>query len=243
MAGNRYTWTYDASSITLALTIGGQMRFAWPLLVALVCVNATAAPVFVNNFSFETVPPGGFPFGCGAGCDYNMDGVIPGWTTVNLSGAASGEFQPGVSAGNTTYFDSIPDGTTIAYTNDGTISQTVGTVTLAGVSYKLLVDIGLRKDLTNILGTAQLLIGSTSVLATGIAPVPGSFATFSAIYTSSPADIGKAITIQLAAIGAQGDFDNVTLDASPKGVPEPAAVALAGLGLAGIALIRRGLLR
>jgi hypothetical protein len=214
----------------------------WAAAVAVLAVSvASAAAIPVNNFSFENAP-GGFAnaplplTGCGTGCSYSNDAVIPGWTATS-----GGLFEPGPGfpGGTTAYFNSIPDGVTIAYSNGGTITQNVGSVTGAGLLYTLMVDIGLRKDLPNgPLGTAQLLIGSTVVNATGVTPAPGSFATFTATYLSTPANVGQAIAIQLTSTGSQGDFDNVRLDASAT-VPEPATAALFGLGFATFGLIAR----
>ena len=40
--------------------------------------GAFAGSIPVANFSFETLPPGGLPFGCGGTCAYSS-GPIPGW--------------------------------------------------------------------------------------------------------------------------------------------------------------------
>jgi MYXO-CTERM domain-containing protein len=52
--------------------------------------------------------------------------------------------------------------------------------------------------------------------------------------------VGQALTIELSASGAQGNFDNVRLNAevSPNGnsaVPEPAGLGAVGLGLLAVA--------
>src|SRR6202011_5726866 len=89
---------------------------------------ASAAPITVNNPSFEIIPPGGLPLtaGCqGAGCSYNAGpGSIPGWTNFGFSG----EFIAGTQVGNHFAFDFMPDGIAGAYTNTSgpsIISQTV----------------------------------------------------------------------------------------------------------------------
>ena len=198
--------------------------FAFGLLFALTAI-ASASPIPVANFSFETLPAGGLPFGCGGtGCAFS-EAAIPGWTNPGFSG----QFQPG---SNTQYFNFIPDGITVAYSNDAPITQSVGTVA-ANTTYTLLVDIGLRKDEPSSAATAQLLIGGTPVNATGVAPSPGNWSTFTAIYKSVAADVGKTLTIELTTVTAQGDFDNVRLDASPTtAVPEPSTLALLGAGIA-----------
>src|SRR6188474_3117250 len=98
---------------------------------------AAANTITVTNFSFETAPAGGFPNSCtGAGCVYS-NAPIPGWTTAPVS--ALGQMQPGTSGA---LFNSIPDGSTIAYTNNGTISQTTAATVALGVIYTLTVDVG-----------------------------------------------------------------------------------------------------
>jgi hypothetical protein len=206
------------------------------LFFALTGINS-ASPIPVANFSFETPPVGGFPFttNCGGqpGCQFSI-APIPGWTNSGVSG----QWQPG---NNTAFFNFIPDGITVAWSNTtgGTISQSVGTVA-ANTTYTLQVDLGLRKDGEDSLGTVQLLIGSTPVNATGIAPTIGNWSTFTATYNSVPADVGKTLTIQLTVTGDQSDFDNVRLDASSTGaVPEPVNTVLVGFGLAALGGVAR----
>jgi hypothetical protein len=199
---------------------------------------ASASPIPVANFSFETLPAGGLPIGCaegGTGCAFSV-AAIPGWTNNGVSG----QFRPG---SNTLYFNFIPDGTIVAWSNTpgGTIFQSVGTVA-ANTTYTLQVDLGLRQDPLHedSLGTVQLLIGSTPVNATGIAPTIGNWSTFTATYNSVPADVGKTLTIQLTATGDQSDFDNVRLDGSSRtAVPEPVSTVLVGFGLAAFGVAAR----
>jgi hypothetical protein len=205
------------------------------LLAIVPSASATAIPV--TNASFETLPGGGLPFSCGTNCAFSVDGVIPGWTTSNTP---SGEFQPGPPT-NTTYFNSIPDGSVIAYLDAaGTITQSVGAVSAAGQLYTLLVDIGQRKDLAGaFIGTEQLVIGSTVINGTGAAPTAGNWSTFTAMYITTAADIGQTISIQLSSAGVEGDFDNVRLDSSVAPVPEPMTVGLLGFGLLAAGLAKR----
>src|ERR1039458_9607301 len=178
------------------------------LVCALLFVsNAFANNINVNNSSFETPPVGGFTFGCGLDCSFSENGGIPGWTTSG-SGVLNGQFQTGSQAGNFTYFNSIPDGITIAYSNDNTISQTVGATVVAGMTYTLQVDIGARGDGYRFAGTADLMLGNTLCAATGTQPSPGDWSTYTASCTGTSANAGDAITIQLKSSGAQADFDD-----------------------------------
>src|SRR5690349_15001499 len=150
---------------------------------------AGAASIVVANSSFEILPAGGLPNSCGAGCSFSTSAQgIPGWNV----GFASGLVQPGFSG---TFFDFVPDGATFAYTEDGAITQTTSATVQPGVTYTLLVDIGLRKD-KSFIGTANLVIGGTTlVAATGVTPVSGGWSTFTATYVGLAGDVGKTIGI------------------------------------------------
>jgi hypothetical protein len=196
-----------------------------------------ASPIFVSNFSFETLPGAGLPnTGCGSGCAYSTT-AIPGWTTVGTGG----QFQPGTPA-NTAYFTSLSDGPTSAYSN-GTgaiISQTVIPTVVLGEVYTLMVDIGSRLD-EPFDGTAAILINGNTYNATGTTPTRGTFGTFTATYTGLLADVGKPITIELLSTGEQGNFDNVRLDGAVLGTanPEPASFVLMGSALLALTGILR----
>jgi hypothetical protein len=197
--------------------------------------TASASPIFVNNFSFETLPAAGLPFGCGTNCSFSTD-VIPGWTTT---GSQTGQFKPGPPA-TTTYFNSVPDGTTIAYSSGGSMSQTVAPLVQLGVVYTLMVDVGVRKDLGADPGSEALIINGNSYFATGVQATPGNFSTFTVSYTGLAADLGKAITILLSSGGSQGDWDNVRLsDSTPTAAPEPASIVLGLSALALLGIVRR----
>ena len=115
------------------------------LVLAAVLAASAAQALTVLNHSFEQLPGGGLPLGgCGTGCSYS-DGAIPGWSITGQGG----QFQPGVGSGNFSYFNSLPDGPTVAYSNGGTIWQTVAETAQAGATYTLLAERGNRKDLAN----------------------------------------------------------------------------------------------
>jgi PEP-CTERM motif len=209
------------------------LRVGLPVLVLtiILAANSYASPILVSNFSFETLPLGGLPFSCGTNCSFSS-GLITGWTVVGTAG----QFQPGPPA-TTAYFNSVPDGVTVAYDNNGSISQTVAPLVQLGVIYTLQVDVGVRKDVGNP-GTEALVINGNTYFATGVPATPGGWSTFTATYTGTAADVGKAITIQLSSTGAQGDWDNVRLSDSTN-VPEPASGLLMGLALLACAGIVR----
>ncbi len=189
---------------------------------------AKADSITVLNPSFETLPSSGLPNGCGAGCSYSVD-QIPGWSE---DGGNSGQFQPGSSSGNFSYFNYIPDGVTVAYTNGGNIYQTVGATTVAGTTYTLTVDIGQRNDGYCCTAYAALYDDGTGYTATGAIPPVGGWSVYTASFTALTS--GDAITINLGDAGPQGDFDNVTLTAT-SATPEPGNIVLLGTGLLGVA--------
>jgi|ERR1017187_8865037 hypothetical protein len=208
------------------------------LVAGLAMVAFVTAPGFastailVNNSSFETLPTGGVSTACpSTGCAYDI-GAISGW----VSSGVSGQFQAGTSG---TYFNSLPDGPTSAFSNGGTISQTVTPTVVLGQTYELLVDIGWRLDYP-MTGSADLLINGTRYSATPLVPlVRGTFDTFAVTYTAVAADVGHSITIELQSSGAQGNFDNVQL---LEDAPEPATfllIAPALLALSGIKRFRQ----
>jgi hypothetical protein len=204
--------------------------------LAAVAFGAQATSITVLNPSFETVPVGGFPEtgGCsGTGCQYNS-GSIPDWTLSDPGD--SGEWQPG----NSTSFFNPPgaeDGTTVAYTNGGAISQTVTPLSVAGETYTLTVWVGDRADVGTSGDFVDLVIGGTDYAA---APVDGGSLTsgqwteFQAVAVASAS--GDTIGIQMGSSGVQGDFDNVSLSAV---VPEPGTWALMLAGFAGLGAMLR----
>ena len=213
------------------------------IAATLIVPQAQAASLFVQNASFETLPAGGLAETlCGIGCSYSIHDPIPGWVSSPAIGSTNlGAFQPGVSSGNTAFFNSVPDGRTVAYSNLGSLSQTVGDTAIAGKTYQLLVDVGFRKDFPND-GTVSLIVGGHSVVATGIAnQLSGNWSTYTANYLATAADAERPIQILLETGGAQANWDNVRLSTLTAGVPEPASWAfmLSGFGLTGAAMRRR----
>jgi len=217
------------------------LRVGLPTLVGtfFLASSSFAGPIAVTNASFETAGAGGLPFLCGTACSFSTDGIIPGWTVVG----GGGLFKPGPPS-TTSYFNSVPDGTTTAYSDNGSISQTVAATVQLGVVYTLLVDVGVRKDLGVDPATEALVINGVTYAAVGVLPTPGNFSTFTATYTGLAADVGKAITIRLATPGVEGNWDNVRLsdNTTVGAVPEPVSGLLAGLlalAWAGIAKRKR----
>jgi hypothetical protein len=204
------------------------------VLMAMCGVTLAASPVAITNASFETLPSGGLNVPCGGTCAYSEGVAIPGWT----DGGDTGQWITGGYGGN----PSAINGTVLAYTNDGYISQDVGAA-LAGSTYTLVVALLHRADYP-MAGVIQLEIGGTVVAtATGADQGPGTWSDWTATYTASAADAGKTVTILLSATTNQGDFDNVRLNSSLTSTPEPTSFALAALAIPMLALLRKRLSR
>jgi hypothetical protein len=188
--------------------------------------SAFAATIFVANPSFETLPTGWPNVTCGGTCAYSVGLPIPSW---NSTGSETGQWRTGGFDGNPPAFD----GSILAYTNGGTISQDVGSA-VAGVTYTLQVDVLHRTD-EALTGVVQLEIGG---LVVATAPVVdgglGTWSNWTAMDTATAAQAGQTLTILLSANGGQGDFDNVRLNSTASSVPEPGSCILVGTALAGL---------
>ena len=193
----------------------------------------------IINPSFETLPSGGLTMtaGCGSvsGCAYSF-GQIPGWNESNPSD--TGQWQPGTLGGPPSFFTSLPNGVTVAFSNGGAIMQKVGTVTAGevGDTLTLGVYVGDRSDgfsVASYTGDVDLMIGGVSYFATGLTPASGGWSLWTASVQIVAADVGKGITVMLinpCSVG-QVDFDDVSLELAP----EPGFYGLLALGLAGLA--------
>lgn len=214
-----------------------QIAIAASALAAAFAAPALAVPIAVVNHSFEILPSGGLPNACGIGCSFSIGTTGIGWVpTPN-----SGQFQPGPSSGNFTYFNYVPDGITVGYANVGTLYQTIVPLAQIG-TYTLQVERGVRNDVPTSPGWVALNFSNTNTTAyaTGTLATPGNWSTWTSTYTVGSADVGSTITIVLNGAGEQGDWDNVRLD-GPRGngtVPEPAswAMMIAGFGMVGAGL-------
>ena len=220
------------------------MKFAFRFLfLSILVLVSTTSPAFANsipiqNFSFETTNPLTIP--CGTGCAYN-NGPIPGWTTT---GVQQGTWQP-----SSAYFTSVPDGSLVAYSNGGTISQTLSASLAANTLYDLTVAVGNRLDAAQGYATTyiiQLFAGNTllnSITGSNTIIPLGTFMDVSFNYLSGVTLPAGNLSIVLSSVGPQSDFDNVRLTATSTvtSVAEPGSLTLlaAGLGLALFVFRRR----
>ena len=178
--------------------------------------------IAVNNPSFETFNPLNATGSPDLHGSWN-NGPIPDWT---ISGSG-GSFQP-------TYltFNAFPDGPISAWSNGGTIYQTVTPTAIAGDTYTLFVDIGTRLDAPGV-GYADLMINGIPHLATALGTaVAGQWTTWEATYTATSADAGGLIRIDLNSPGIQGNYDNVVLS-----TPEPGFYGALALGMSGLLVV------
>jgi hypothetical protein len=159
-----------------------------------------ADQIVLNNAAFTTLSPGGLTSSNSQG-SWDLTGV-PGWTSVGSG--YFGTFAPIVGAGT---FNSLPDGPDVAFVTGGYLQQDATTVQ-AGEKYTLSVDVGDRLDMPSTASVA-LYINGVSYTATGVAPAPGGWSTYTVNYTALSQDVGAQIYIRLIGNGQQADFQDV----------------------------------
>ena len=191
-----------------------------------------AASIPIANHSFEqpdiTNSPG-----------YNIvTGTNNNWTFTGTGGF----LDPGIAQAAAPGFwygpsPTLPNGSQVAWSNGGTISQTLVATLQANTKYTLGAFVG-RRLTEGFPGYNIALLAGTTVLASNNSanPTAGTFAPVTVSYSSGSSSplFGQALRIRLTSNGIQTNFDNITLDASP--IPEPSAMlGLLGFGLLGIA--------
>jgi hypothetical protein len=192
---------------------------------------ARADGINVVNASFADTSS--MTYSCGGSCTWNS-GPIPGWTITG----SGGSYEPG----GTTYSSLPGDSVTVAWSNGGTISQTLSGVSLQPDStYTYSVYVGQRSD--NLVADYSIsLDAGTTVLTTLTGSngsiAPGTFALETLTYTTGNTVALGDLGIVLGSDGTQIDFADDSL-ASSTSAPEPGSLVMFGSGLLGLAGILR----
>ena len=204
-------------------------------LVLCLCLSGGAwgDSVAIENASFESTSVLGASCQGPETCLYNF-GPIPGWSITG----SSGSFQPSSS-----YFSlPLPDGSIVAFTNGGSISQTLtGISLLANSTYTLSVDVGRRFDVVAANYSISLFDGSSVLCTTSNSN--GSIAAGSFIDATLSCTTGASVPsgflgIVLTGDGRQLDFDNVRLDVVSTPEPSVLVLMLTTLGVVGLLFAR-----
>jgi hypothetical protein len=199
-------------------------------------VQVRAASIFIANHSFETpviTDSSGI-------LDTGMS-TTGNWTFAG--GMNQGFINPGVGENNDPGFwygpsPTLPNGNQVAWSNGGTISQTLSATLQANTKYTLGAYVGRRQKVAFPGYNIELYAGGNLLASNNsVTPAEGTFAPVTVSYTSGiSVTPGQALEIRLTSqtgTNAQTNFDLITLDASP--IPEPSAIlGLLGFGLLGI---------
>jgi hypothetical protein len=210
-----------------------KIAIASSFLVIVPQGQVKAALLTVANNSFET------PVVTAPSVSISSTGLVGGWT---FAGAQQGFFNPSLGETFSPGFGYgpspvLPDGNQVAYSNGGTISQTLSATLQTNTKYTLGVYVGRRQNVAFAGYNIELYAGGNLLASNNsITPAAGTFEYVTVDYTSGVSNpfLGQALEIRLTSNGVQTNFDNITLDAAS--IPEPSAIlGLLGFGLLGIA--------
>jgi hypothetical protein len=233
----------------------GKIFAARVLAVAWLLIMASEGTVFagfipINNPSFEEHLPYTkaisisninnniytevyVPYTVPEGSREWIDSIV-GWYATQNTGTVKFE--------STYYPSGIPDRVNVAFNNGGVISQTLSEILSPNTTYELETFVGYRVSAAYPFPgySIQFLAGGNLLASDNNSLNPAGFFLPSKVtYTTASTDpnIGQFLQIKLISNGIQTNFDNVSLKATS--IPEPTTILLFGLGLIGLAGVRR----
>jgi PEP-CTERM motif len=175
------------------------------------------------NSTWITTSGGSFP---------DPDIIPPGWQgtgQVNVFRPSALAFPNGVPVG-------LQTGVVGDDIGPGTMFQDVAAVLTAGTTYTLTAFIGSRADFTGSGEVSLETVGGSILASSGsVSPLRDTFQEVTLSYTALSADpnLGQGLEVMLERTGGhQANFNDIQLSATP----EPSSLALAALGLAGVAV-------
>jgi len=196
------------------------------------CLTAGAAPIVIDNFSFNGIGANETPSGWSGGTAYGD------WSDANLNSAVGvgGDGASFITVGVTTESRFAMFQNTTWTVQEGDIfTFTLAVGERIGQSWD-------KESAADYVGTFHLTMNNTIVASNILAntgdPIAGGWANAFVSYTATAANVGQTLGIQIGGMDDRGQFDNARLDVLP--IPEPSTLGLLGLaGAVTLLMIRR----